>query len=131
MHLWQFLQLLFLSLNMVFVFISFLSETSHYFALEELLGSLGGDRVDFVIQTDADAVLAVAHTECGVEVHLFAQIVLCNKSFKGLRNLFGAFEVAGTADTNSKSHNYPILSYMPAGKDVLYVVSNQKSYIYQ
>jgi hypothetical protein len=66
-----------------------------------------------------------------VEVDLLTQIVLADKFLKGLGNLFGTLEVAGAADANSKSHNDPILSYMPAGKDVLYVVSNQKNYIYQ
>ena len=54
---------------------SFLLYFCKDFLIEEILGSLGRERIQLVIQGDVDAVYTVAHAEGAAQLHLVLQVV--------------------------------------------------------
>ena len=78
---------------------------------EELLGSFRGNGVEFFVDRDADAELALAHAERAAQFRLVADIVLGNQALEGLDDLTGTLHMAGRADTNGNSHIHVSFSY--------------------
>lgn len=81
-----------------------LADAAEDFFLEKGFGSLGSDGIHDTVQAGADAVLAVAHAEGGVEIDLILQVVLVDEALEGLGDLLGAFQVAGTSDADGQGH---------------------------
>ena len=72
---------------------------------KEFLYGFGRNRVEYLVHSDADALLALTHAESTAQLHLVANVMLCNKLLERGYDLAGALNVAGATDTNNNFHH--------------------------
>jgi hypothetical protein len=79
------------------------------FLFEELLGGLGRQGIQLVIQSDVDAVDAVAHAEGAAQLYLVLQVVFLDQVLKLFHDLAGTLKMAGAPNANSTFHGFFLL----------------------
>ena len=68
--------------------------------------------MEFFVNHNTNALLALAETESSSEFNLVAEILFSDKSLKRFNNLAGTLEMAGTAYSNCDFHDVISLLYI-------------------
>ena len=85
---------------MTFIFV----RAGETFRLKEALGRVGREGLERPVQSDAHALLALAHAELAGQLHLVTCVVLAHQALERLHNLAGTLQVAAGTDTNRNLH---------------------------
>ena len=72
---------------------------------EKFVDGIGRNRINVVVNSYANALLAFSETESSGKLNFVTEVVFGNKVLKRVYNLTRTFKVAGTADTNSYFHD--------------------------
>ena len=71
---------------------------------EERVNGFGRNGIKLVVNCNAHALLALAHTESAAQLQLILNFMLCDQMLELFHDLSGTLDMAGTADTNRNFH---------------------------